>query len=243
MLRTVIDLFGLQITKKYDPIIDQDTDFVEIYDLCKKYTMTSRERMYSLYQSVKYIVKNDISGDFVECGVWKGGSSMLIAHTLKKLHVTDRKIYLYDTFTGMVEPGCDDRKLFDPSIHATNIWRKKQKSTYNAWCHSSLEETTKNMNSTGYGTENIIYIVGDVTKTIPQNTPPKISLLRLDTDWYTSTKHELLHLYPHISTNGILIIDDYGDWLGAKKAVDEYFCKRSILLHRIDRSGRIHVKT
>ena len=110
---------------------------------------------------------------------------------------------------------------------------------------ASLDEVFANVLSTGYPKEKIHLIKGMVEDTIPHTLPTSLSLLRLDTDWYESTKHELTHLYPLLRTKGILIIDDYGHWQGAKEAVDEYFREHgdSIYLHRIDYTGRILVKT
>lgn len=242
-LHKVTEICGLNITKSYDPIIDQDADFMCIYANCKDYTMTSKERMYALYTSVKYIIHNDIRGDFVECGVWKGGSAMIIAHTLLALHIYDRRILLYDTYSGMTSPHDNEHKLLKPSLRALEKWHKNQEADHNAWCYASLAEVKKNMHLTQYPQSQIIYIEGDVKKTLPQSTPSPIALLRLDTDWYASTKHELTHLYPLLSAHGVLIIDDYGDWSGAQDAVDEYFSDKKILLNRVDRSGRVGIKT
>src|SRR5690349_7575346 len=94
-IQKLINFFGYKITKVFtpDPVMDTDKKFIEIYDKCKEYTMTSKEKMYALYKVVHYIIKAKIPGDFVECGVWRGGSVMLIAYTLLKIGVTDRKIY------------------------------------------------------------------------------------------------------------------------------------------------------
>ena len=237
------NLMGYQITKisNSDPVIDKDELFRKIYDKCKKYTMTSKERMYALYKSVEYIINSKIPGDFVECGVWRGGSTMLIAKILLELNATDRKIYLYDTFEGMSEPTEDDYIVANKSISAKNMWKKEQKEN-NQWCFSPLSEVKNNMLSTGYPKDNIVYVKGKVEDTIPKTMPSKISLLRLDTDWYESTKHELIHLFPTLANGGVLIIDDYGCWAGSKKAVDEYFSDSIILLNRIDYTGRIGTK-
>jgi hypothetical protein len=101
------------------------------------------------------------------------------------------------------------------------------------------------MTATGYPSNKIHFIKGPVEETIPRQMPsPSIALLRLDTDWYESTKHELIHLFPRLSAGGILIIDDYGHWAGARQAVDEYFAglPEKYFFHRIDYSGRLIVK-
>jgi len=101
------------------------------------------------------------------------------------------------------------------------------------------------MRSTGYPEDQVIFIKGRVEDTIPQTVPEQIALLRLDTDWYESTYHELIHLYPRLVNRGILILDDYGYWQGARKAVDTYFQENKVgmYLHRVDESARIGVKT
>ena len=243
IIQKSVNLIGYQIIKSTtDPVVDKDERFKRIYNQCKKYTMTSKERMYSLYKSVEYIIKADIPGDFVECGVWRGGSTMLIAFTLLELNITNRKIYLYDTFKGMTQPTEYDYKMANSKISASDKWKKKQKKDHNRWCFASLSEVKNNMALTKYPKNNLIFIKGKVEETIPKTTPSKIALLRLDTDWYESTKHELIHLFPLFLKNGILIIDDYGCWAGSKKAVDEYFSNKKILLNRIDDTGRIGIK-
>jgi hypothetical protein len=205
--------------------------------------MTSPERMYSLYKAVKYVVQAKLEGDFVECGVWKGGSAMVIAYTLKALRVTDKNIFLYDTFEGMSEPTEFDMKnSTGDQTHVRKYWEEQQKDGINEWCYSSLDEVRSNLERTGYPMKQIHTVKGKVEDSIPKTIPKKISLLRLDTDWYESTKHELIYLYPILSEKGVLIIDDYGSWAGAKKAIDEYFINIPILLNRVDSTGRIAVK-
>jgi O-methyltransferase len=243
-LQKGFNLIGYRIIKEadFDPVMAKDKKFIEIFNKCKNYSMTSKERMYALYNAVKYIIANNISGDFVECGVYKGGSTMLIAQTLLSLNVKNRKIYLYDTFEGMVEPSDLDFRVENENENTFKIWQGKQRKDHNKWCYASLSEVQTNMQSTNYPIDNLIYVKGKVEDTIPENVPNKISLLRLDTDWYASTKHELLFLYPLLSKNGVLIIDDYGYWAGSKKAVDEYFSKGEILFNRIDYTSRIAIK-
>jgi hypothetical protein len=136
----------------------------------------------------------------------------------------------------MNEPSENDKNMIGED--AAETWDNRDK------CEANIFEVKKNMALTNYPEDNIRYIKGMVEETIPANLPEKISILRLDTDWYESTLHELEHLYPLLSVGGVLIIDDYGHWQGAKKAVDEYISKNKlrILLNRIDYTGRIAIK-
>lgn len=205
--------------------------------------MTSVERMYAMYMATEYVINANIVGDIVECGVWKGGSSMIAALTMRNLKSTRRKIYLYDTYAGMTEPTWFDES-FDSTNPAFGYWKKNMSGVINKWCYSSLNEVRLNLFSTGYPRTKLMFVEGDVEKTIPKTMPRKISLLRLDTDWYKSTYHELNYLYPLLSPGGVLIVDDYGHWKGARRAVDEYLKENKIriLLNRIDYTGRIAIK-
>jgi O-methyltransferase len=226
----------LQLVNTID--IDDDAAFMTVYAKMKPYTMVEKERCYALYQSVLYILQNNIPGHFVECGVWKGGSAMLIAFVLLQRGISDRKIYLYDTFEGMAKPGEMD------GPHEKAEWESMQVTeTLNKMCYAPVEEVKTNLAKTGYPADNILWVKGKVEETIPGTIPQYIALLRLDTDWYESTKHELVHLYPLLSAKGVLIIDDYGAWQGARKAVDEYLTKQgAAFLHRIDWTGRLLIK-
>jgi len=204
--------------------------------------MISRERCYSLYKSTEFAA-NNLEGDFVECGVWKGGASMIIALTLLQEGKTDRKLYLYDTFEGMSEPTDKDTHVYEKNLTAQSLWSKNNKADHNEWCYASFCEVEKNMKSTKYPQENIVYIKGKVEDTIPNTIPTSISILRLDTDLYESTKHELKYLYPKIQNGGIIIFDDYGTWGGSKLATDEFLSEHPLLLHRIDKDSRIASKS
>jgi len=221
---------------------DMDPDFKKIYEECKDFTMTSRNRMYALYKSVEYIVKNEIPGDIVECGVWKGGSAMLCAMTLAKLGEVDRKIYLYDTYEGMSEP--TEKDVSSNNLKAKDQWLESTQGNVTDWCLASLDEVKEAMHETGYPKEKLVFIKGKVEDTIPENIPDQVSILRLDTDWYESTYHEMKHLYPLLSRGGVLIIDDYGYWKGAREAVDKYIEENNIkiLLNRVDHTGRVGIK-
>lgn len=238
-------LATLQTHKDYNGMLEDirgEYDFLSIYSKCKPYTMTSIERMYALYSATRYLIDAGVKGSFVECGVYKGGSMMMCAYTLNRMGVTDRDIYLYDTYRGMPEPSHHDTDFVDQ--HAQEIWMKSQNSDFNDWCFSSLDECRSNILATSYPEERFKFIEGKVEDTIPLTIPSEIALLRLDTDWFHSTLYELKHLFPLLSKNGVLIIDDYGHWKGARKAADKYFSEENIalLLCRIDYTGRMAIK-
>lgn len=245
-LNKIVNRFGYTLVSNLPQIpadISEDAEFMKIYAKCRPFTMTTVERMFSLYQAVKYIQENNIEGDFVECGVWKGGSCMMMAYMLVNMGIMSRKIYLYDTFEGMSEPTELD-KVAGGSDASKLLEKEDKDDPTSVWCYSTIEEVTKNVESTGFPTTNFIFVKGKVEDTIPQTIPSKIALLRLDTDWYESTLHELKHLYHLLVRNGILIIDDFGFWEGAKKAVMQYFSEKKIfpIINRIDDTGRIIIK-
>ncbi len=215
-----------------------------IMEKVKGYTSSSSERVTALINAVAYLVENKIEGDFIECGVWRGGSMMAAMYTLLEMGDTSRDIYLFDTFEGMSDPTEKD-VMFDgqKARDILNTFEKKE-GPGNYWCWASLQDVQQNVNATGYPKHKIHLVKGKVEDTIPKAAPTNIALLRLDTDWYESTAHELKHLYPRLRENGVLIIDDYGHWLGARQAVDEYFSTQKFrpLLSRLDYTGRLAIK-
>ena len=226
----------------------EDPVFKNIWEQIQPYTMTSVERGYALYTSVRYIVEKNIKGNIVESGVWRGGSSMLIALTLLEFDTSDRNLFLFDTFSGMPEPEHIDVDLHGNSAKEQLVRHSDSLKESNIWAYAEIENVKINMALTGYPAEKIHYIQGDVTTTAPQAITNSLALLRLDTDWYASTKSEMQNFWPRLNRNGVLLIDDYGHWLGAKKAVDEFFTTKEaagsqpVYLHTIDYTGRLVVK-
>lgn len=220
---------------------DFDDQAVALVRAVAPYTMTSPERLFALREAVRYIVACNIPGDVVECGVWRGGSMMAAARTLTDCGQL-RTLHLFDTFQGMPPPGEVDRDY--RGRQAADQLAAQDKATSYVWAYSSLDEVRRNLHSTGYPADRIRLVPGKVEETLPDQAPEQIALLRLDTDWYESTYHELVHLYPRLSVGGVLIVDDYGHWEGARRAVDQYCRERQLrlLLNRIDYTGRIAVK-
>jgi O-methyltransferase len=248
VVRGVLRRAGYNVTpiegNKSEPAFPPDFDAAtqNVCRFVRPFTMTSPERILALRESVKYVVQHGIQGDIVECGVWKGGSMMAVARTLLELGTTDRNLLLFDTFDGMSAPTAQDISLEGET--AADLLLKSSKESSLVWACGALEEVKRNLLSTGYPAERISFIKGKVEETIPEYAPSRIALLRLDTDWYESTHHELVYLYPRLSSGGVLIIDDYGHWAGARKAVDTYLAEHNppVLLNRIDYTGRICVK-
>jgi hypothetical protein len=222
---------------------DLEPAFASLYGRCAPYTMTSVERMYALWQAIGYVHGHAIDGDVVECGVWRGGSSMLAALALREAGGEERTLWLYDTFEGMSEPTEHDVDL--TGARMVDEWEAHRGNTDDLiFAYGGLDEVKHNMAATGYPSDRVRFVQGKVEDTIPGASPERIALLRLDTDWYESTRHELEQFYERLSPGGVLIVDDYGHWAGAREAVDEFFAGRedAPLLSRIDYTGRIGVK-
>jgi len=210
----------------------------------RPFTMTSIERLVSLSRAVDHIVSRKIAGDIVECGVWKGGSMLLVARKLARAGDTTRRLYLFDTFEGMSEPTTNDVSAVDQSTADDLLNKVGREEGDNVWCYSPLDEVRANLEKSGYPMDRIQFVKGKVEDTLPEPSIDRLALLRLDTDWYESTKHELATLYDRLVPGGILVIDDYGHWSGARKAVDEFIASRNlpIFLNRIDYTGRMAIK-
>jgi O-methyltransferase len=222
---------------------DFDRAHLDTLELVRPYTMTSPERIHALIEAVKYVNRRRIPGAIVECGVWRGGSMMAAASTLRTLGSTERDLYLFDTFEGMSPPSAADVDLGGQSA-ATALAGSSKADAGSYWCYASLEDVQGALAKVGYPAERLHYVKGKVEDTVPAQAPSQIALLRLDTDWYESTKHELAHLYPRLSSGGVMIIDDYGHWKGSRKATDEFMAATPDfgMLTRIDYTGRLAVK-
>lgn len=248
ILRSALNAVGYDIVRYQEAgqrslppdLTQEDVDTVHSV---KPYTMTSSERICALCAATRYVISAGIPGAIVECGVWRGGSMMAVAKTLLAMGSHDRDLFLYDTFEGMSAPGEKDVSLSGERA-ATLIAGSQKSEDSTIWCFAPIDRVRQAVASTGYPTDRTHFIKGRVEDTICTEAPDTIALLRLDTDWYESTKYELECLFPRLSTGGVLIIDDYGHWKGARAAVDEYLAEHNVhlLLNRIDYTGRIAVK-
>ncbi len=213
-----------------ESVAELEPSFLKVYDKCQDQTLTPLKAMYAIYKAAAYVAKAGIAGDFVECGVWKGGSSMIVALAFLQFKAANRKLYLYDTYDGMPETGNHDEAVganpFQLAMDITTQLRGGHSGVF----YAPLEEVHRNMQSTGYPEEHMFFVKGMVEDTIPLQAPEQISLLHLDSDLYQSTYHELTWLYPRLTKGGVLIIDDYGSWKGSRKATDQYFEEHGIAM-------------
>ncbi len=224
---------------------DIPKETIDIFKRVESFTMTSLERIAGLVDATRYVVEADIPGSMVECGVWRGGSSMCMALALLATGRKARELFLFDTFEGMPEASSADVDYLDRAagdlLSREREMPLEQKKQSHLLAYSPLDNVQRNMEQTRYPAELVHYVKGRVEDTIPSQAPSRIALLRLDTDWYESTKHELVHLWPRLSLGGIVIIDDYGHWRGSRRATDEYFSEIGlrVMLHRLDYTGRL----
>jgi O-methyltransferase len=223
-----------------DALTPEDRRIVE---RAMPHTMTSVARIQAVIDAVRYCEERGISGGFAECGVWRGGSVLAMILTLQELAAQPRDIHLYDTFEGMTKPGEQDGAALAGWLDTRDRDGRAWPELFGADVFSE-DGVRQTLLATGYPADKLHFVRGPVEETIPAELPGELALLRLDTDWYESTRHELEHLYPLLGDGGVLIIDDYGHWEGARRAVDEYFARqaRPLLLNRIDYTGRVAVK-
>ena len=203
LIQKALALFGLRlivINRHAAP--DLLPEIHETFERCRPFTMTSFERIAAVCAAVEYTVANGIRGDFVECGVWRGGSSMAAALTYLRLGRSDVDFYLFDTYEGMSAP-----TEYDFDAHtgrsAKSLLEGAGKDE-GVWAYAPLADVQANLGSTGYPSDRLHFIQGKVEDTVPAAAPTAISILRLDTDWYESTKHELEQLFPRLTPGGVL---------------------------------------
>jgi hypothetical protein len=219
---------------------DYDEELVEIIRAVRPYTMTGHDKLHAVISAARYVARCKIPGDVVECGVWRGGSMHAVARAFDLAGDHSRELYLYDTFDGMTAPTEKDVR-YDGATAAASLAATNKKSK--VWAYASLEDVQAGFKNVPYPGERVHFIKGPVEQTIPGQLPEQISLLRLDTDWYESTAHELKHMYDLLVPGGVLMIDDYGWWQGSRQATDEFLERTGakLLLVRMG-SGRVAVK-
>jgi len=249
LIKSMFHAAGLEITKKnkqndnveFD-FYDYKDDALQAYNMVKHNTMMAPINLVTLYEQAVYCEINNIEGDFVECGVWKGGAVGVMAIANKNYSQTERKLHLFDVFDDICEPNpkVDGKRAIDDVLKFSNknesdITGKVEaiKGIYDIFGgHGTVTICNELLvNKIGYHSDNIIYHIGWFQDTIPAHAHDieKIAILRLDGDWYDSIKIPLQYLYPKVVSGGIIIIDDYGYYEGCTKAVNEYLAENNIV--------------
>lgn len=233
-VQKTLGLFNYKLSRTDEFPPDADKKIIEFIKSSLQFSMTGTERMYLLSQAITNTKINKLEGDFVECGIWMGGNILLFKQ-LNDYYNLNKSIFGFDTFDGMTVPEEIDKDYQEISA-------KKLSDHEKDYLSAGIEKVRKNILKYS-NLDNINLIKGKVEDTLlfEKNLPKKISILRLDTDWYASTKVELEILYPRLVHGGVLIIDDYGHWKGARKAVDEFFGEKK-WLHVVDYSCRYLIK-
>lgn len=235
------DIINLKVKRPYPefPLDFSDQD-IEDFKYVFESTMAPPERIFTLTRAIEHVKKHQVPGDFVECGVWRGGCSMHMARVLKRMEDTERRVYLFDLF----DIAWPDMTREDKNL-GEFMWTYRDLGLKDLEELSITEEMVRqNMLDTGISPDQVRLVRGKVEDTLPDQAPEQIAILRLDTDLYVSTKHELETLYPRLSEGGILIIDDYGVWTGSKQATDEFIAENNLALplFRIDTCARMAIK-
>lgn len=205
--------------------------------------MVSYRRLRNVYELAETTERDKIEGAFVECGVWRGGCAGIMAYVSKQFG-SNRKIHLFDSFEGLPDPTGEDGR--EASSYMDNVRKGKLAPRYK--CEAPLELVEELFFDKLMLSPSVVHFhKGWFDHTIPLQKAKidKIAILRLDADWYESTKVCLAQLYDKVVQGGFVILDDYGYWEGCKKATDEFFIERNIhpTLKKIDKSGYYFVKT
>lgn len=250
------DLLESRLSVKLNLRLEFEEEAFEAIQVVKKNTMLTYEPLVSLYEQVVYCERNNIVGAFVECGTWKGGAIGLMALANLKHGKQKRHLHLFDSFEEICQGDeeHDDSSIVKETLRISKVNAsgkqplKALKGVYDQWGGPGTLEINRSLleQTIGYSTEYLHYHKGWFQDTVPLS--PKeikqIALLRLDGDWYESTKVCLEHLYPMLSDGGVVVIDDYGYNIGCHNAVHEYFTLQKIhpLLSYVNKSCRYFIK-
>ena len=188
------------------------------------HTYVSEKSLNNILESFEIIEKNNIIGDFLDCGVLRGGTSIYMAGILKFFNIKNRKVIVADSFEGLPAPCIED------GVFSNEFWYRfsKKLPMYFLDCSCDLDSVKKNFSSYNLLSDQIIFKKGWFSEILnSDNFDNNLSLIRIDADWYQSTLDVLENCYNKLSEGGIVIIDDY-KLLGCKKAVDDFRLKNNV---------------
>lgn len=191
-------------------------------------TMIGLKRLDNLQYCVETALKDEVDGDFIETGVWRGGACIFMRAILLAHGVTNRKIFVADSFEGLPKPDYEKYPADKGDRHYVH-----------SYLAVSKEEVENNFKKYGLLDDQVVFLKGWFKDTLPYAPINKLAVLRLDGDMYSSTIEALESLYPKLSSGGFCIIDDYG-LKGCQQAVDDYRSKYNINseMKEIDATGR-----
>jgi len=259
-LRSLLEAAGLRRARADRPPrplgYDFEAEAMELIGVIRSHTMTTIPRLVTLYQQVRYCETTGLTGAFVECGVWKGGAIGLMALANLRHGAVRRDLHLFDAYTEICEP--DAQVDGARAVQETRKWTDGKGGSEGRLCPligfydtmggpGTLEDNRRLLEGTiGYPPERIHYHQGWFQDTVPTVAPTigPIAILRLDGDWYASTKICLDYHYDHVVSGGIVIIDDYATYDGCRKAVDQFIAARGlkIFLSHVDKDCRYWIK-
>lgn len=245
---------GYRIGQLPTSVYGNDNELARFLAVVAPYTMLPLERLISLYDQARFCEREGVEGAFVECGVWKGGAVGLMALAAGGSDGT-RQLHLFDAFTDICEPDSDvdgaravrETKRVGGANGASGRLQPLDGFYDKVGGHGTLEGCVDLLQKRiGYPANRVQYHVGWFQDTLPEAAPKigPIAILRLDGDWYASTKVCLEHLFNSVVKGGIVIIDDYGTYEGCQRAVDEFLTARGLkaYLHQVDTGCHYFVK-
>lgn len=181
------------------------------------YSMIGRKRLDNIQRCVERVIADEVPGDLMETGVWRGGATMLMRAVLKRHNVIDRVVWCADSFEGLPVPNATDKAI------AQNVDFSDRE-----YLAVSKEQVAANFERLGLLDAQVKFLKGWFKDTLPTAPIERLAILRLDGDLYESTLDALTHMYPKLSPGGFVLIDDYNSWAGCKQAVTEYREKNGI---------------
>ncbi len=193
----------------------------------KAHSMIGNRRLQNLREVMEFVIVNNIPGDFIETGVWRGGACIMARAVLKAYGVTERRVWVADSFCGLPAP--------NPKFTAD---ANDKHHTYSELA-ISLEEVKSNFAKYDLLDDQVVFLKGWFSETLPQAPIQKLAVLRLDGDMYESTMDGLTHLYDKVTTGGVIIVDDFGAVAACSQAVNDFRAQRNIAdpIYNIDNIG------
>jgi len=178
------------------------------------FTVIGKKRLDNLQFCIEEVLRNNIPGDLIECGAWRGGATIFMRAILKVYSVSDRKVYVADSFEGMPKT--------NPAKYPWDKGMEERSGLYNDYFKVGLEQVKANFASFDLLDSQVVFLKGWFKDTLPAAPIQKLAVLRVDADLYESTMQSLVYLYPKVAVGGYIIIDDYGCYNACMQAVLDY---------------------